>query len=43
MSADRGAIPGIHQFQVEYGLQDGGMNPLVPLVGNVFDFKILIP
>ena len=34
--------PGIHFFQVEYGLLDAGSNPLGPLNGNLFDFQIQV-
>lgn len=37
-----GAVPGIYEFQVEYGLLDSGMNPLTPLTNNVFSFKIRV-
>ena len=37
-----GAAPGIHFFQVEYGLLDAGSNPLGPLNGNLFDFQIQV-
>jgi hypothetical protein len=37
-----GATPGIHEFQVEYGLLDASSNPLGPLVGNLFEFRIEI-
>jgi hypothetical protein len=40
ISATAAATPGIHQFQVEYGLLDAGSNPLGPLTGNVFEFRI---
>lgn len=37
-----GAAPGVHTFQVEYGLLDASSVPLGPLTGNIFTFKILI-
>ena len=37
-----GATPGVHFFQVEYGLLDSSMDPLGPLDGNIFDFLIEI-
>ena len=37
-----GATPGFVQFQIEYGLFDAGSNPLGPLAGNLFDFRIEI-
>jgi hypothetical protein len=36
------ATPGIYDFQVEYGLIDSGFNPLGPLTGNIFNFRIQI-
>jgi len=36
------ASEGVYEFQVEYGLLDGGSNPLEPLTNNVFSFKIQI-
>lgn len=36
------AALGIHQFQVEYGLQDASHNPLTPLTGNIFNFSIQV-
>ncbi|MBW2738041.1 MAG: hypothetical protein JRE64_04150 [Deltaproteobacteria bacterium] len=36
------ASEGIYEFQVEYGLQDSGNNPLEPLTNNIFSFKIKI-
>ncbi len=36
------ATPGIYNFQVEYGLLDSSTQPLTPLYGNIYDFKILI-
>ena len=32
--------PGIFDFQIEYGLLDADSNPLGPLSGNLFDFRI---
>jgi hypothetical protein len=40
IDAAPGATPGTYDFQVEYGLLDSGSNPLGPLNGNVFDFRI---
>ena len=37
-----GAAPGVHTFQIEYSLLDANSNPLGPLTGNIFTFKILI-
>lgn len=34
------ASEGIYEFQVEYGLEDSGNNPLEPLTNNIFSFKI---
>jgi hypothetical protein len=42
ISVSAGASPGIYFFQVDYGLLDAGMNPLGPLMGDVFDFEIQI-
>lgn len=35
-----GATPGLHLFQVDYGLLDSSSNPLGPLSGDIFDFAI---
>lgn len=35
-----GAVSATYDFQVEYGLLDAGSNPLGPLTGNLFDFRI---
>jgi hypothetical protein len=40
IDAAPGAASGIYDFQVEYGLLDSGSNPLGPLNGNLFDFRI---
>jgi len=37
-----GAAPGFVQFQIEYGLLDANQDPLGPLFGNLFDFRIEI-
>lgn len=37
-----GAVAGIYEFQVEYGLLDSGSNPLTPLTNNIFSFKIRV-
>jgi hypothetical protein len=37
-----GTPPGIVEFQVEYGLLDADSNPLGPLSGNLFEFRIEI-
>jgi len=42
IAAQTSAVPGIYNFQVTYGLLDVNLNPLGPLTGNVFDFKIQI-
>ncbi len=36
------AAPGIYDFQIEYELLDTGLNPLGPLTGNIFNFRIQI-
>ncbi|MBU4260842.1 MAG: thrombospondin type 3 repeat-containing protein [Proteobacteria bacterium] len=36
------ALEGISEFQVEYGLEDGGGNPLEPLTNNIFSFRIKV-
>jgi hypothetical protein len=36
------ASEGIYEFQVEYGLEDSGNNPLEPLTNNIFSFKIKV-
>ena len=40
IDAAPGAAPATYDFQVEYGLLDAGSNPLGPLTGNVFDFRV---
>jgi hypothetical protein len=40
IDATPGAATGIHSFQIEYGLLDANFNPLGPLMGNRFDFRI---
>ena len=36
------ATEGFYDFQVEYGLLDSSFNPLGPLTGNVFDFRVKV-
>ena len=36
------ALEGIYEFQVKYGLEDGGGNPLEPLTNSLFSFKIKV-
>lgn len=40
IEATASSIPGIYQFQVEYELFDSNSNPVGPLTGNIFDFRI---
>jgi len=40
ITATGSAVPGIYEFQADYTLVDAGSNPLGPVTGNVFDFRI---
>ena len=40
IQASASATVGTYEFQVEYGLLDSGSNPLTPLTGNIFTFRV---